>query len=73
MFTFHPDHILSKTASFETILSLLSSFFIPESDDLLLSWIFNVMRDDKVRREMDSSRDVWHDLVERGEEGQALL
>lgn len=60
-------------ASFETILSLLSSFFIPETDDQLLAWISNVMSDDNIRQEIKDSRTVWRDLIERGEEGRALL
>jgi len=67
------DHILSKTASFETILSLLSSFFILESEDHLMTWIFNVMNDKALRAEMNHLRSVWQSLVERGEEGRVLL
>jgi len=65
--------ILSKSASFETILSLLSSFFVPEDDDKLMSWIFKVMSDPPIRAEMEDSRERWKGLVERGEEGRALL
>ena len=34
--TYYIDHITSGSANFETALSLLSSFFVPEDDDALL-------------------------------------
>ncbi|KAG8219387.1 RabGAP/TBC [Butyriboletus roseoflavus] len=67
------DHITSNSANFETVLSLLSSFFIPEDDDVLLSWIEQFLADRKLRARMDSWRQGWHQLVASGQERSALL
>ncbi|KAJ3506344.1 hypothetical protein NLJ89_g6917 [Agrocybe chaxingu] len=45
------DHITSASANFETVLSLLSSFFIPENEDALMSWIEATLGDKKTSRE----------------------
>ncbi|KAI0726919.1 RabGAP/TBC [Fomitopsis betulina] len=67
------DHITSASASFETVLSLLSSFFVPEDENALLSWIEKVISDKKLRTNMLQWRRDWQRLVETGEEGSALL
>lgn len=69
----HKDCIASKSATFETILSLLSSFFVPENDDVLLDWIDNVMSDKKTRASMQQWRADWRQLVATGQDGTALL
>ncbi|KIO27898.1 hypothetical protein M407DRAFT_72470 [Tulasnella calospora MUT 4182] len=67
------DHLASAQASFETILSLLSSFFFAESEDALLSWIQNALGDKKLRAQMTGWRSEWRQLVKEGKEGTALL
>jgi hypothetical protein len=67
------DHITSSSANFETILSLLSSFFVPEDDDLLLSWIERMLGDKKLRSQMARWRQDWNELVASGRDGEALL
>jgi len=67
------DHITSSSANFETILSLLSSFFVPEDENLLLTWIFKTLGDKKLRNNMKKWRADWKGLVASGNEGSALL
>lgn len=67
------DHITSDSANFETILSLLSSFFVPEDDDSLLSWIERMLGDKKLRLQMAQWRQDWTKLVASGRDGDALL
>ncbi|KAG1771237.1 RabGAP/TBC [Suillus occidentalis] len=61
------------SANFETILSLLSSFFVPEDDDSLLSWIERMLGDKKLRSRMAQWRQDWTELVASGKDGEALL
>ncbi|KAI0354617.1 RabGAP/TBC [Trametes cingulata] len=67
------DHITSDAANFETVLSLLSSFFVPEDEDAVLLWIEKVLGDKKLRSEMVRWRQDWGKLVASGEHGSALL
>ncbi|TFK56884.1 RabGAP/TBC [Heliocybe sulcata] len=67
------DHITSNSASFETVLSLLSSFFVPEDENALLSWISKVLDDRKLRTNMAQWRKDWKQLVATGQDGKALL
>jgi hypothetical protein len=67
------DHITSASANFETILSLLSSFFVPESEDALLLWIERALGDKKLRASMAQWRQDWRALVAAGKEGTVLL
>src|ERR1700722_7689519 len=67
------DQITSGSANFETVLSLLSSFFVPEDEDLLLTWISKTLADKELRSRMASWREDWGGLVQRGEEGEVLL
>ncbi|TFY69207.1 hypothetical protein EVJ58_g548 [Rhodofomes roseus] len=67
------DHITSASASFETVLSLLSSFFVPEDENALLSWIEKVVADKKLRSSMRQWRQDWQRLVESGQQDSALL
>lgn len=55
------------------MLSLLSSFFVPEDENALLSWIEKVISDKKLRTNMLQWRRDWQRLVETVEEGSALL
>ncbi|KAI0691992.1 RabGAP TBC [Cytidiella melzeri] len=67
------DHITSASANFETVLSLLSSFFLPEDENALLSWIEKAIADKKLRSSMQSWRTDWKRLVADGKSGTALL
>lgn len=67
------DHITSDSANFETVLSLLSSFFVPEDEDIYVNWIAKVAENKKVRSEMQSWRAEWKELVASGRDGEALL
>jgi len=60
-------------ANFETILSLLSSFFVPEDENSLLTWISKMLGDKKLRSSMEKWRADWKMLVASGNEGPALL
>lgn len=67
------DHITSDSANFETVLSLLSSFFVPDDDDIFLFWIESALGDKKLRSNMSKWRQDWQELVATGREGKALL
>jgi hypothetical protein len=67
------DRITSESANFETVLSLLSSFFVPEDEDVYLNWIAKVTENKKLRTKMQSWREEWKGLVASGRDGEALL
>ncbi|KAF9011173.1 rab-GTPase-TBC domain-containing protein [Cyathus striatus] len=67
------DHITSNAANFETVLSLLSSFFVPEDENVFLQWIEKTLGDKKLRENMIQWRNDWKGLVASGKEGDALL
>ncbi len=67
------DRITAEAANFETILSLLSSFFVPEDENVYLSWIAKVTENKKMRSKMQSWRAEWRGLVTSGRDGDALL
>ncbi|TCD71168.1 hypothetical protein EIP91_012116 [Steccherinum ochraceum] len=69
----YKDHITSESANFESVLSLLSSFFVPEDEDALLFWIEKVLSDRKLRSSMQEWRANWKRLVASGEHTTALL
>ena len=67
------DRITAESANFETVLSLLSSFFVPEDEDVYLNWISKVTENKKMRSKMQSWRAEWRGLVASGRDGEALL
>ncbi|KAF9566965.1 RabGAP/TBC [Agrocybe pediades] len=67
------DHITSSSANFETILSLLSSFFVPEDENALMFWVESTLGDKKLRANMAKWRQDWKVLVREGKDGAALL
>lgn len=67
------EHMASAQASFETILSLLSSFFIAESEDALMGWIGKALGDKKLRGSMVQWRKDWRELVRTGKDRTALM
>ena len=73
MYAVPTDHITSDSATFETILSLLSSFFVPEDENALLLWISKTLGDKKMKRNIAKWKADWHALVVSGEHSSALL
>ncbi|THH23130.1 hypothetical protein EUX98_g8047 [Antrodiella citrinella] len=69
----YKDHITSEAANFESVLSLLSSFFVPEDENALLAWIEKVLADKKLRSDMVGWRANWKRLVASGEHTTVLL
>ncbi|KAJ8587051.1 hypothetical protein M405DRAFT_843450 [Rhizopogon salebrosus TDB-379] len=69
---YYIDHITSGSANVKTALSLLSSFFVPEDDDALLSWIEQMLGDKKLRSQIAQWRQDWVQLVASGRDGDAL-
>ncbi|KII93312.1 hypothetical protein PLICRDRAFT_101668 [Plicaturopsis crispa FD-325 SS-3] len=67
------DHITASAANFETILSMLSSFFVPEDENVFLVWIGKMLGDKKLRTSMTQWRETWKGLVASGKDGDALL
>ncbi|KAK8854863.1 hypothetical protein IAR55_003602 [Kwoniella newhampshirensis] len=67
------DLLSAKNATFESILSLLSSYFVAEDEDVLMTWIRKMVNQPGLRAKMDSWREEWHDLVRAGKSGTALL
>lgn len=67
------DHITSAAANFETVLSLLSGFFVPEDENQLLGWMEKMLGDKKIRGAMKAWRLEWRELVKQGKDGSALL
>lgn len=52
---------------------MLSSFFVPETEDSLLRWIERALDDKKLRADMAQWRNEWQGLVASGKEGGVLL
>lgn len=48
-------HITKPSADFETILSLLSSFFVPQDEDAFIRWIGKMLK----REDVKSALDKW--------------
>ncbi|KAJ8094675.1 hypothetical protein PM082_010681 [Marasmius tenuissimus] len=69
----YKDQMTTSAANFETVLSLLSSFFVPEDENVLLTWVQKTMADKKLRANMAQWRAEWQDLVKQGKEATALL
>ncbi|OXG16931.1 GTPase activating protein [Cryptococcus neoformans Tu401-1] len=67
------DVFAAPNASFESILSLLSSYFVPEDEGVFMQWIKKMLSQKKVREKMDGWRMEWKTLVKEGKSGSALL
>lgn len=65
--------LTAANASFETILSTLSAFYIPEDEDLLMQWIHKMMQNTETRSMMNGWRKRWQELVRNKEDRSALL
>ncbi|WVQ68224.1 uncharacterized protein L199_006431 [Kwoniella botswanensis] len=67
------DLLSSPKATFESILSLLSSYFVAEDEDALMRWIRKVIGQPEIKNKMSFWREEWKTLVEQGKSGTALL
>ncbi|CED84788.1 Rab6 GTPase activator GAPCenA and related TBC domain proteins [Phaffia rhodozyma] len=67
------DQLTSAEASFETMLSLLSSFFVPDNDNVFMAFIQTTMSIRGIRAQMGEWRREWKDLESRGEAMDKLL
>lgn len=67
------DLLAAPNANFESILSLLSSYFVAEDDDALLRWIRKMYHQPGLKGRMDAWREEWHVLVRDGKSESALL
>ena len=52
-------HFISPQADFESILSMLSSFFVPEDEDALLRWVGKMLKRGAVREQMEAWKQEW--------------
>ncbi|GAA5974997.1 hypothetical protein JCM5350_004536 [Sporobolomyces pararoseus] len=66
------DEFTSPSASFESILSTLSSYFDVESDDALLRWIRKTLRLKGLRSKMKGWREEWKGYVADGSSGSRV-
>ena len=55
------------------MLSMLSSFFVPEDENALMTWVGTVLANKQLRSDMSRWRIEWRELVKPGKEGDALL
>ncbi|TKY89143.1 hypothetical protein EX895_001674 [Sporisorium graminicola] len=69
----HRGIVLRERADFETILSALSCFFVPEDDDALLFWVREALGRRDVRGTMASARQEYRRKVEAGEASALML
>ncbi|CBQ68826.1 conserved hypothetical protein [Sporisorium reilianum SRZ2] len=69
----HRGVILAERADFETILSALSSFFVPQDDDALLFWVREALGRRDVRGTMKRARDEYARKVAAGEAAALML
>lgn len=67
------DLLASPKANFESILSLLSSYFVAEDEDKLMRWIKRLIHQPGIKLRMDEWRVEWQDLVRKGKDRDALL
>lgn len=67
------DLLSAKTATFESILSLLSSYFVAEDEDVLLRWTQKTLDQPGFRERLNAWRRDWHKLVAEGTSDRALL
>jgi len=66
-------YLASPQASFETILSLLSSYFVPEDEDALLTWVQSTLGNKQIRSQLTQWRKSWKSLVATGQDRNVLI
>lgn len=69
----HRGVVLDPRADFESILSALSSFFVPENDDALLFWVKDALARKDVRSTIRAARLEYLRKVQEGEAADLLL
>ncbi|GAC99884.1 hypothetical protein PHSY_007487 [Pseudozyma hubeiensis SY62] len=69
----HRSVILDPSADFETILSALSSFFVPEDDDALMLWVKDALSRKDVQGSLTKARNEYRRKVENGEAAALML
>lgn len=62
----HVEEFTASNASFESILSALTSYFLVDSDDALLLWIRKLSLRKDLRRKMVVWRREWQGYVADG-------
>ncbi|TXT15638.1 hypothetical protein VHUM_00141 [Vanrija humicola] len=67
------DLLASPKATFESILSLLSSFYVPEDEDALLNWIRRFLWAPGTRDRIQFWRREWRGLVAQDQHHDRLL
>jgi hypothetical protein len=67
------DLLAAPTATFESILSLLSSYFVAEDEDKLMRWIKRMIHQPGIKQRMDGWRAEWQSLIREGKDRDALL
>jgi hypothetical protein len=67
------DLLSDKTATFESILSLLSSYFVAEDEDAFMRFMRKLLSQQDLRSRMDGWRAEWGRLLREGKSDQALL
>ncbi|WRT68299.1 uncharacterized protein IL334_005275 [Kwoniella shivajii] len=67
------DLLAAPNATFESILSLLSSYFVAEDEDALMIWIRRTIHSQGIKPKMDEWRSEWKHLVREGKSTTALL
>lgn len=66
------SRLLSPPASFETVLSLLSCYFVPEDEEVWIGWVRKVVERKEVREKMRGWRREWKGFVEDGTAGSRM-
>lgn len=67
------DLLASPKANFESILNILSSYFVPQDEDAMLLWMRKLLWAPGVRDKIAHWRREWRQLVAEGKSGTALL
>lgn len=67
------DLLSDKTATFESILSLLSSYFVAEDEDAFMRFMRKLLSQQDLRNRMDGWRAEWGRLLREAKSDQALL
>jgi hypothetical protein len=67
------ENLAAADANFETILSLLSSFFVPGDDDAFMRWIQSTLALKGLRVKIAGWRREWQELLAQGKAMDTLL
>lgn len=69
----HRGVILGEKADFETVLSALSSYFVPEDDDGLMFWVQEAMGRKDIRQTIRKAREEFQAKVKSGKADGLML